>query len=927
MDRVKMPATVNGEWIWKKSLLNKNDCFLIARKELTLDQGGQEADLWISANCAYQLFVNDRLVGFGPRANSDSTLSNVDQYNLSYYLQQGTNLIYAIVYYAAPLKKRRDLKVPGLWCQLNLNGEPKIWSDRSWKVCDGECFISPRARQADNLGLAEFLDLNKFPSGLDLEAPALDSSWIVPDYITPCKETDSKLEIYPLSPNTVEEDYSFEAVSLGTYNQSCALTHMDFNSIFKKEGVHAAAAFVFNESSVTIPLEIIADDSYKLFCNNTLVKKAHKQTCAIRNGERTQLDLRLKGGWNRLLILQEVTENSMGIMLVFPNMKEKDLRLFQDTIEDAPLAWNIAGPLKMPLSEATPSISFERLDSNTFKPTFDNAVDVSSCLRNYTFEETDNNPVMELTKGQYLLLKMDALKYGFPNLEIEASKGDIIDITIGHYIDEKGFPSCAHGIKSTHTIICKQGINRFIKFKPEEVCYIMITGRKIKTKINVFQFVFEEFTRFQRSATSFHCSDEELNNIWEVGCNAIQRGNSYICQEDPRSFDGTCLADLYFHSCNTVAAFGDNYFSEVKLTKFAEAQFENGNIPAMSFDGLIHSQVTHLFLLSVWVTFHHKNSGNDSFLQKMLPHVDLVFEFFESLLDEETGVLKDFDRVFHFDCPINNSATDKRGICTDINSLYCRFLLSAGEIYREARRPETQAKCFRMASEIARKIKKINWHKEAHSFSNNDLVPDDFTDAFSNFIALYSGVTQTKEFENIFYRYFNFNEPFSKVPEQSNDLYFHFLFMETVFAMDQAQWGLRYLKDFWSSRIDENAMAWKINPEGSEISMMDFYHGSSVCPNVFLLREAVGVRVAEPGYSTIYFNPAIDSLDWAEAIMPTSYGRLKVRWEKLEDGSLDVTIDAKFPLKVLPEMDSELIQNTTFRLGQNVALLDPESVP
>lgn len=921
-----MPATVNGEWIWKKSLLNKNDCFLFARRELTLDQGGQEADLWISANCAYQLFVNDRLVGFGPRANTDSSLSNVDQYNLSYYLQQGTNLIYAIVYYAAPLKKRRDLKAPGIWCQLNLNGEPRAWTDRSWQVAEGKCFIASRARQADNLGLSECINFNDFPAGLDSENLEFDANWAAPDYITPCHEDICRLEIYPLSPNTVEEDYSFEPVSRGNYKQNCAFTHIDFQIIFKKEGVYAAAAFIFNEENATVPLEIIADDSYKLFCNNKLVKKAYKQTCSIRNGKRVKLDLKLKGGWNRLLVLQNVTENSMGFMLVFPSYKEKDLRLFQDTIEDAPLAWNIAGPLKMPLNEATPSVSFERLESTAFIASFENAVDISSCLRYSVFTETDSSPTMELRNGEYLLLKMDALKYGFPHFEFEGSKGDIIDITIGHYLDENGFPSCVHGIKSTHTVICRKGLNKFIKFKPEEVCYIMLTGRRIKKKVSIFQLVFEEFFRFQRSSTSFKCSDEELNLIWQVGCNAIQRGNSYICQEDPRSFDGNCLADLYFHSCNTVAAFGDNYFSEVKLSKFVETQFENGNIPAMSFDGLIHSQVTHLFLLPVWINFHHKNSGNGSFLQKMLPHVDLVFEFFESLLDEEAGVLKDFDRIFHFDCPINNHADDKRGICTDINSLYCRFLLSAGEIYREASRPETQAKCFRMASEIARKIKKTNWNREAHAFSNNNLAAADFTDAFSNFIALYSGVAQTREFENIFYRFFNFNEPFSKVPDQSADLYFHFMFLETIFAMDQSHWGLRYLKDFWSRRIDKTAMAWKVVPDRPEITMMDFYHGSSVCPNVFLLREAVGVRVAEPGYSTIYFNPAIDSMDWAEATLPTSYGRLKIRWEKLDDGSLDVTIDAKFPLKVLPEMDSDLIQNTTFRLGQNVALLDPDSV-
>ena len=52
-------------------------------------------------------------------------------------------------------------------------------------------------------------------------------------------------------------------------------------------------------------------------------------------------------------------------------------------------------------------------------------------------------------------------------------------------------------------------------------------------------------------------------------------------------------------------------------------------------------------------------------------------------------------------------------------------------------------------------------------------------------------------------------------------------------------------------------------------------------------------------------------------------GRLKVKWAVQEDGSLDVTLDSSFPVKILPEMSHKQLANTVFRLGEKVTLLNP----
>ena len=43
----------------------------------------------------------------------------------------------------------------------------------------------------------------------------------------------------------------------------------------------------------------------------------------------------------------------------------------------------------------------------------------------------------------------------------------------------------------------------------------------------------------------------------------------------------------------------------------------------------------------------------------------------------------------------------------------------------------------------------------------------------------------------------------------------------------------------------------------------------------------------------------------------------------LDDGVLDVTLDASFPVKILPEMSHKQLADTIFRLGEKITLLNP----
>ena len=154
MTEPRRPGRIQGEWIWKNSLLNHPDSFLLMRKEFVCNLVELETNLWISANCAYQLFINGRFVGFGPRAHQNCGTSYIDLHEVTYYLESGINVIAVLVYYNAD-QGGCNKHTPGLWCQMEAQGKIILCSDSTWAVREGGCFCTPRARISKDQGMSQ----------------------------------------------------------------------------------------------------------------------------------------------------------------------------------------------------------------------------------------------------------------------------------------------------------------------------------------------------------------------------------------------------------------------------------------------------------------------------------------------------------------------------------------------------------------------------------------------------------------------------------------------------------------------------------------------------------------------------------------------------------------------------------------------------
>jgi PAS domain-containing protein len=895
---------------------------MLARRTFEAAKIGLESTLWITAHCSYNLFINERFCGFGPRS-SHYDASFVDMYDVSGYLQDGLNSI-ALVIYSTTIP--HGSQEPGFWCQLESAGEPMLASDGEWHMFECAAMTAPRPRCGRNRMLTEYLDSSRMPERWMEPKFEISEDWRKPDRIGEAGAGGTELKLYPLTPSTIDSLIDFAPVDHGVIEEKGAWTQVIFNCHCRSRHPHAVCAaetYMYSETGKVLKLKIFSDDPFKLFCNNMTVSSAD------RSDGMAEHSLVLRKGWNRLLAVQEPRRNSMGIFMLFPDRNPGGIMIYQRPDEDAEPCWTMAGPLRLPLFHATSSLCFDGLETEAYRPYPAELTDISNFLKIANFKSMGQGGRAGLRTGEFVRYKLDVLRYGFPVVELEAAAGDVIDVSFGYKLTENGLPSRGELCRATHTMRCRSGLNRFMFFYPREGCQLMLSVRKAAGEIRIVNCSIEELLRLSGVETEFACSDAEFNEMWRVGVQTMRRSSAFVPQTEINSEYDNYLLDSYIDSINMVGTLGGYEYSVIRLRQFVEAQFENGDIPVLTFAKRCRSQVHQLFFLPIWMLYNYRVGGDVAELRSLWPSLERLRQFYHSLIDEETGMIGDIDERFGLKSPLGPGKFEPNSVPTYVNALFCRFLLSSAEVLRVVGNGELAAVYLEEAKNISHRLYVLNFDQKARLFvrssptgrARNAEHPREFN-LFANLTALMSGVMPLDNFEHFFFRYFNTELPFDRTQEAANP-YFHFLFMETMYALGQGGWANRYLRDYWRKRICRENSTWLSWHDGWSPAPSRFFDGNVVSPNIFLIREVAGVRMVNSDHTSLYFNPALHQIEWANLSMPTPFGKIRVQWQREKDFTLNVMIDSNYPVKVLPELSAEQLRKTSFELSPNVVLLAP----
>ncbi len=924
MHKLNLPSKAEGMWIWSSEPA-VSGAYLLMRKTFQVDAPGMDNVLWVAARGRYQLYINERFIGFGPGQPGDFC---ADEYDVSGEIQSGLNAVSLIVYDDVVREGGKPGFPKGIWCQLMCDGCLKLKSDSSWDVRSGSFQTAPRSRFGERLRMNESIDMRHYPSGWMRVRYTPGMSWHKPDCCIPVRDLKTDLAVSPVAPATVDVPVAVRAAERGTVRMPQAWSLVTFGNRHRNSAaVCAAESFLYSGKEMTVPVRVSSDDPFRFFCGMEEIVSGENAF-----GE-TEYRLRLHPGWTRLLLTQTPGLDSMGFLLLFPSWKKEELHLYSAPAESAEPGWKIAGPLKLPIENAAHSLFFKRLETEVVNFTEKDVTDQATRLRFAEFcPSGEHEDPMLLRTGEYLKMNLDSLRYGFAVLSVSADEGDILDLTLGRRTAENGLPVYGDRNRCTHRLICRDGINFFRLFNPCEVLSVTLSVRKARGAVRVHDCSFEELVREESHGTEFRCSSETLNAVWNTGLRTLRRTGAFIGHPGSESKRYICcLADAYMDAVNMIAAFGDLDYSAARLRQFADAQFETGDIPAFSPSGKGRSQLFQLFVFPVWMAYNFWESGNRDELLALEPHLDALLDYLCSMADAGNGLMGDPGERAREENRLSESVFAEEEHPVMLNALFCLALISAADVYCSLGREGDSDKVLERAAETAAKVRERYFDARTGLFGRGvpksrqkSLLTEQ--DLFGNFAALLGGLMPAEKMDVFWETYFQQEEPFDRIAEAGNP-YFHYFFIETMFALKHRDWTFRYFLNYWQKRMDAEKGVWKNWRDGESVPDLRFSRGSLVCPNVFLVREVAGIRAAGPAYSVIYVNPLFSAADWADVTLPTVSGTIHVRWEKLPDGMLRILIESSYPLRVLPQLKPEEMNRTEFVLRGNVALLQGDSSP
>ena len=572
------------------------------------------------------------------------------------------------------------------------------------------------------------------------------------------------MELEPIS-----EKIPIDIVILrGKSTQDKMTTHVSFTqAINNATGLFVAESFVeVKENIPDTSISIFSDDPYCLYVNNKLVKKQGGKglenwvdpswgtpRCYQQDAiDGVEGNVSFKSGWNRFLLFQQVSPNSSGITFVFPELADESLKFVKQTSSFGLPGWNLSGPLQLPFSNIAGSLSLNGLRQISYykiQP-FDIAVHLQAY--HYEIEEDQEESVesIELENGQFVILQLEKYERGFLELTAIGCGGDTIDIIYGDYLVHDVLPSVNQGVRKIFSLTLPDREAKWQAVAPHGMEYVMILVRQAAGNVHIRNIGLRKTSFSMKDQNSFTCSDELLNQLWEYGVNTLNSTYDYVFLNSGENPEGQKLADTMIQSISSYFIYGTSKFSEKALREFAQAQFETGEIPAITPSDLNVRYFDFCLLWPIWLQQHVYYTGDQKILDDLLPTLEAVLSFFDGLSSVNSKLLDNDTLNSAGDLPYlidYDQNLERKGISTALNALYCCSLLKAEWLFLLTENEEKAEECNKRASQIAMQLRELTWDEEKGLFADcwYDGKASSVHSMQTNIFALFAGIPAEKQ--------------------------------------------------------------------------------------------------------------------------------------------------------------------------------------
>ncbi|MDI3547763.1 MAG: alpha-L-rhamnosidase [Halanaerobiales bacterium] len=932
-----------AKWIWDAGEERPKNHWLCFRKKFDYDSSVTGARLQITADSRYFLYLNGKMMGYGPARSWPWKLS-YDTYEIGSELVEGENVLAVLVTHYGTSTAQYVAGRGALIAQLDFYraGEAitrYVATDRSWKVRRHNAFKKDTFR----INAA-------FPWIEEFDAAAAETGWERVGYDD--GEWERAVEIGPagmepwvnlvpreIPPLDYYSIYPQKVTALRCVKPMGQPVAVNFGPNFYpgcvdiKDKKQLGCLLTVIRSPVTAKGKIIhlskkwpeVAERFKLNGREFILKEGEKEKAIelIKGDNLFILDI--SGGYQvftvkMLFITEKPIEFSVpyrGSFYKFLTVGPFDYKpvhniasmegveLENRHILDSFWKINTLDELAVydrwikPLPDAdfssddiyTLTVEKEVLADLPIKPSVQNLVKAN--------DEFTELPAMSTEGDIELIVDFGRELSAFLEIELECADRTVFDFNLFESMHE-GTPCYTEGLNNTFRYIARKGRQKYRSFIKRGFRYVMITVRNHNSPVRIYSVKGYGSGYPVTEVGDFFSPDHRLNEIWRITRHTLR-----LCSEDTYVDCPAYEQSLWTGDCRISSLVGYYLFGSYNLARrtlllvaeslnrseLPEAQVPTGTdtiLPAWSLLWMIACGEHYLF------------TGDMLFLEEIYPYLRKTAEgFIRHLTPSRLFKLNAWNML---DWAGMDTPAD--GIVTHHQALLVKALTDMAAMAKILGRKQEQEDLTETAWLIKQALNRELWDEERRAFV--DCIHAD--GSLSRVISMQTNILvylcSCVEGE----RKLIIEDYLRKPPDDFIPIgtpFISFLFYEALRQQGGSDAVRRIVDDIrerWGKMVDYGATTcWETFPGFyKNVLTRSHCHAWSTAPGYYLPACILGVRPLAPGFKRVAVMPDLAGLEWAKGTVPTPLGPVTVDLRATED---ELIVNIKIP----PEMDCEVV--------------------
>lgn len=908
----------NAWWIWaEREECNTYNDTVVATRSFAANQP-QKAEMQITADSYYRLFVNGTWIGDGP-ARAWPEHYSFDVLDLTPHLRNGTNEIRIIARHFGCGTFHRVPQQAGLLAQMQIHHRDgtreTLSTDETWQIANGEGWIGNTPKISIQMEPAELYDASR---GEDLRFSAAVQLFRAGE--GPWKNLhERQVALLTLRERAFRSFLKASVVLPPAPSLTMAHTRL------MNPGLIEANGRVFSPFGIATELTLGEEGAISFEFNSEIERGFFKVAVDGRIVGRNRSVHLAKGTHFILGFARNIINNdkSISISLNCPNgfslknpidpghsnpwnyIPMREYAFVQDDMVWRWFADGLAAGREVAYEQATDELLESVCRSDQFRARLGG---LAECLpRDEMFvvdsyrdfhgrkelrevsEHIENPEALLAEDGTFtvvppcgacveLVYDLGEQNCGHYGFELEADAGVTVDIFAVEHINPGGRIQFTANNRNGFRYITRQGVNEYVSLKRRSGRYVFITFRNFQSEIRIRNMKLIESTYPVADTEIFSCSDERLNRITEISARTLK-----LCMEDvytdcPLYEQTLWVGDLRNEALYGYYAFGATDIARNSLMLAAESSGRFGMIGAQvpSCWNMILPAWSFLWGIAAWEHFWF--TGDGEFLAKLYPHIT------ENIRSAEKRMT---DRGL-FSAPCWNmfdwAEIDQEHRTVLHNSmLFVGALEAAVRCARQLDDPEGEAYFSGLNNQLIQSINLL-WDSEKKSYP--DSVHEDGTispssSQHTSFLSLLYGIVEPRHAEDALNNVLNPPPGMVRVGSPFAIMYMY----EALEKQGCEATLIQSILEAYTPMLEAGATTvWESYPQGSlacdTFPTRSYCHGWSAAPPYFFQRVILGVRQTRPGCAAFEISPHPCGLEQAQGTVKTPLGDIRVSWKR-----------------------------------------------